>query len=390
MRAWIVGGAPRDLLLGRSALDVDVTVSGDVEMMASEMESRGFGRAVVLSAKRPRVCRVAGRREIDLVQLDGPSIIEDLARRDFTVNAVAIDLETGEWIDPFGGLSDLANSTLALVRARNMADDPLRAFRSARFVATHSFAPDRATERAARAVAPRLRHVAPERIRAELAKLLEARRASAAFLWAAKRALLSPALGIAASPGRWLAVARALASLDRPWIKRLPPQRRRRLRLALIAGRLRLPPPRAKRWLLALRHSREEASNVATLLTLVREAGAAGTKRDEWRWVRDAGPDFSDALRLATVLDPRQRDRARRLAARASRRRRGPVVSGSDVLLWLAIAPGPQVGQLLEELQIDILRGKVRSRPEARQWLVNQRDAKLESSPKSQEARGNH
>ncbi len=367
--AWIVGGAPRDLLLERPALDIDVTLSGDVESIAKAMESQGFGTAVEISSKPPRVFRVAGRREMDLVELDGASIAEDLARRDFTVNAIAIDLASGEWLDPFRGLSDVKRRRLTLVRERNVAQDPLRAFRAARFLATHGLTPDRATAEVCRASAPRLGLVAPERIRTELAKMLEAERPSAAFLWAARRGLLSPALGLPASRVRWEGVGRALASLDRPWVRRLPAQRRRHLRLASIAWRLGLSAARAASWLRNRRNSREEAGKVARLLTLIRQAGDARTLRSQWRWVRDAGEQCGDAARLLACLDPRMRPRARKLATLASRRRPSPAISGSDVLAWLGVPPGPLVGRFLQELEIERLSGTVKTRSEARRWL---------------------
>ena len=71
----------------------------------------GFGRAVFLSRDRPgpRVFRVAGKRPLDLAELEGGSIEADLARRDFTANAVALALPGGQLLDPFGGIADIAN-----------------------------------------------------------------------------------------------------------------------------------------------------------------------------------------------------------------------------------------------------------------------------------------
>ena len=90
-RVWIVGGALRDLALGRDAPEVDVAVDGDARAIAEEMESRGHGRAVFLSGDRtPRVFRVAGRRRtVDVAEIEGGSIETDLGRRDFTANAMA-------------------------------------------------------------------------------------------------------------------------------------------------------------------------------------------------------------------------------------------------------------------------------------------------------------
>jgi poly(A) polymerase len=171
-RVWIVGGAARDLLLARGVPEVDAAVSGNAEAIARAMESAGFGRAVALSPAAPRVFRVAGRREVDLAEIEGASIEEDLARRDFTVNAMAFDLTARKWIDPFGGLADLSAGRLRQVAPSNLAEDPLRVLRAARFIATHGLRPDADTSRAARRVAPALATVAAERLRAEWIKIL--------------------------------------------------------------------------------------------------------------------------------------------------------------------------------------------------------------------------
>src|SRR5262249_37507106 len=90
--AWIVGGALRDRLLGLPLPEVDAAVSGDAEAIAGDLERAGHGRAVFLSRDRPgpRVFRVAGERPLDVAELEGGSIETDLARRDFTVNAMAL------------------------------------------------------------------------------------------------------------------------------------------------------------------------------------------------------------------------------------------------------------------------------------------------------------
>jgi tRNA nucleotidyltransferase (CCA-adding enzyme) len=199
IRVWLVGGAPRDRLLGRPGLDADFAVSRDAEGLALALEERGFGTAVPISESRPRVYRAAGRTPIDLAELEGDSVEQDLARRDFTANAIAIDLETGAWIDPFGGAADIARRRLRLVRESNLAEDPLRAFRAARLYATHRLVPDERTRKACVAVAPRLETVAAERIQAELSKMLEADRVAVPFRWARRAGLLSPGLGLPAT-----------------------------------------------------------------------------------------------------------------------------------------------------------------------------------------------
>ncbi len=224
-RVWIVGGAARDLQLDRAVPEVDAAVSGDAPSLAQAMESAGLGRAVPLSLDPPRVFRVAGKRAVDLAEIAGGSIEEDLKRRDFTVNAMAFDLATRQWLDPFGGLEDLAAGRLRAVSARNLAEDPLRVLRAARFLATHGLVPDPETARACRRVAPRLAGVAAERIRAEWIKVLEARRAAPALRWASRARLLRPALRVGEAAARSL--ARSAALFDAPALREEQPESRR-------------------------------------------------------------------------------------------------------------------------------------------------------------------
>ncbi|MGH9368750.1 MAG: hypothetical protein ACRD3M_13875, partial [Thermoanaerobaculia bacterium] len=371
--AWIVGGAPRDGLLGWSAPDVDVAVAGDVERLARELQARGFGTAVAISEGSPRVFRVAGRLALDLAELEGDSIEEDLARRDFTANAIAIELATGKWIDPFDGARDLCRRRLRLVRESNLEEDPLRAFRAARFYATHGLCPDRQTRQACLAVAPRLAEAAAERVQAELSRMLEAPRVGPAFRWARRAGLLSPALGIAAAPAGWDRAARILSRLDAA-AARLPAARRRLLRLAAIGAGLRMSPAEAARWLRRRRHSRPEAGAAASLIELSGRAARAREPGGRWAWIHDAGPLAQDALALLEASDPRQAPLAIGLRRLLARRRRRPQVTGADLLGWLALPPGPRVGELLRQVRIEILRGAVRTRGQARHFLLGKQN----------------
>ncbi len=368
---WIVGGAVRDAVLNLPVKDVDVSVLRDVEDLAKALEEERLGRAVLLSRSAPRVFRLAGRREMDLVDLEGASIERDLARRDFTANALAVDLLSGECLDPYGGLADLSRGRLRLLSADNLREDPLRLFRASRFIATHGLLPDRETRLACRRYAAKLRQVAPERIAAELTKILEAPRVAPALAWAATANLLGPALAVPGPAGGWKGFARRLAVLDSPAVRRRPSRRRFLIRLSILAATFGLSSRRAAKWLRERRHSRETAGEVSGLLNLLALARAARGDLAQWRWVRDAGPLWRDTLTLLVLLDPGERPRARRLAALASRARRTPRVRGGEIVRWIGLAPGPRVGALLRELEVEILRGKVRSRPEARKWVKN-------------------
>ncbi|HEY1434328.1 MAG TPA: hypothetical protein VGG65_03075 [Thermoanaerobaculia bacterium] len=373
--AWIVGGALRDRLLGRSTPEIDAAVSHDAEGLAADLERAGLGRAVFLSRDRPgpRVFRIAGRRPLDVAEIEGGGIETDLRRRDFTVNALALALGSGEVLDPFGGLEDIRGRRLRLVRAENLAEDPLRILRAARLYATLELVPEPAVLAASRRVADLFADAAPERISGELSKLLASPRAAPALGWAARAGILPAALGRVLSPPRAAALARALAVLDDPGIRRLPPDRRRRLRLGLLAVRLGLSPATTRAWLQDRRWSRVESQEAASLCGLVAVARGIRSRRDAWRWVLEAGGLAVDAAALlARSGRAADRRRARSLRSLARAPRRLVAVDGRDIQRWLDLAAGPRVGELLEAARVAAAMGEVSNRREARHWLIGQ------------------
>jgi putative nucleotidyltransferase with HDIG domain len=181
--AWLVGGTVRDRLLGRASTDYDLAVRGDAQGVARRLGAAARGHVFALS-EMFGAWRVVSRDrttpwQVDVSPLNGGTIEEDLGRRDFTINALAEPLGGGELIDPFGGREDLRAGRLVVVRPEAFAEDPLRALRLARLACELSLAVQAETAAAARAQAPRLSDVAPERIFAELKRIIAAERAPA-------------------------------------------------------------------------------------------------------------------------------------------------------------------------------------------------------------------
>jgi poly(A) polymerase len=176
-RAWVVGGTVRDELLGRPVVDVDLAVAGDAERAARALAAEVRGPVFRLSEAFGawRVIDRAAGKTYDLAPLQGDTIEADLAKRDFTVNAMARELHGGgELIDPHGGGNDLEARVLRVVGPHAYELDPLRPLRLARLAAELGFAPDAESERLTREAAPRVTAAAPERTFAELRRLLVA------------------------------------------------------------------------------------------------------------------------------------------------------------------------------------------------------------------------
>jgi tRNA nucleotidyltransferase (CCA-adding enzyme) len=187
---YLVGGAVRDLLLGRDRADVDLMVEGDAAALAAELggansEHDRFG-TVKVDVEGHEVDIVGARTETYEkpgalpVVTPATHIEEDLARRDFTINTMAIPLQ-GEprLIDPHGGKQDLEQGLLRVLHDRSFVDDPTRAIRAARYASRFGFRLEPKTEELLRAAD--LTTVSADRRRAELERLAAEANACAGF-----------------------------------------------------------------------------------------------------------------------------------------------------------------------------------------------------------------
>jgi tRNA nucleotidyltransferase (CCA-adding enzyme) len=356
VRLFLVGGVVRDLLLRRPVKDVDLVVEGDAagfaRALAAALGGRAraherFGTAVVELSDGGRLDVAAARRETyhgpgALPRVQTAHIEEDLARRDFTINAMALDLAAAarpRLFDPFGGRRDLERRTLRFLHPRSPFDDPTRAFRAVRYANRLGFriAPD-----AGRAIRAALRSgafgaVSGDRLRRELELLFaEPNRDQAARRLAG--------LGLAAALGARLPATRA--ALER--VRRAE---------RLLAGW-----PEAGGWLIFLLAWASD-----------RPAPAFGRMADRLALQGDAGRAVrgwpATRRRLALLRRPRRRSAIRRLleglspeetgalsaclprrvAARLLEVARRPVrltIGGRD-LLAAGVPAGPAVGRAL-------------------------------------------
>jgi putative nucleotidyltransferase with HDIG domain len=175
-RAWLVGGAVRDRLLARPTDDLDLALDGDAGDAARELRQATGGAAFPLSEAFGgwRVVGPDRDWQVDVLPLAGGDLASDLAARDFTANAMAEPLAGGDVIDPHGGLPDLQARRLRVVAPTAIEADPVRAIRAVRLAVELRWTIEPDTLRAVRAHAPQLTRVAPERVFAELKRVVGA------------------------------------------------------------------------------------------------------------------------------------------------------------------------------------------------------------------------
>ena len=172
--AYIIGGSIRDLLLGRAPADYDIAVEGNPEEFAKKTAANTAGHMVELGKADQRIFRVVfGPHIFDIAAINGVDIKEDLKKRDFTINAMAYALSSGEIIDCRGGLQDLVDRKIRMVSKKIFNKDPIRLLRAYRMSACLEFEIEQQTVFAIRDEAELIKNSAGERIRIELFKILE-------------------------------------------------------------------------------------------------------------------------------------------------------------------------------------------------------------------------
>lgn len=366
--AYAVGGCVRDSLLGQTPHDWDLCTSATPEQV---LELFGKAHCIPTGLQHGTVTVKHGGElyEITTFRTEGaysdgrhpdhvafvPDVKEDLARRDFTINAMAYNAEEG-LIDPFGGQNDLA---VGIVRAvgepqRRFEEDALRILRLYRFAARFRFAIDPATGQAARALCRHLDCVSEERIAEELSRLLAAP-APGAYLEAEVLAVIFPELDAAELPES----RRILDALE-PGMEHVP------VRLAALLCPLGEAGARA-----ALRRLKCSNALTGTVATLVREAaagmpGAALTLTARRFLSRYDLATITDLTVLCSAQHPEQaeafaalqQEAARLVETNACCRINQLAVNGRD-LMDAGVRPGPGLRRVLDALLEQVLTGQL-------------------------------
>lgn len=371
--AYLVGGTVRDILLGRPGFDVDVAVEGDAIAVAERVAAAlggtvrthgRFGTAVVRHGAGERLDLVTARTESyaapgALPTVAAGSIEDDLARRDFTVNAMAVSLarvDFGRLVDPFSGRSDLEAKRIRVLHERSFVDDPTRIFRAIRYENRLGFRMDETTLGLARASVDGggIGRLSGARVREELVALLDEADVGHSLERVAELGVgraLHPQL---AADAETAALVRRLSALRDELAPEIP-----RWRLALAALTRRIPPEEGARWLESLKLRRRDVEQISAAIVRGPELAAQLSSGDpspaEIVAAADRGAPDAPLFALGLAESEPLRKYFRRL--RGVRLE----VTGSD-LAELGLDESPRVGEVLAELRRKKLNGDVDGR----------------------------
>lgn len=368
-RLFLVGGAMRDLVLGENLASADLDFTTDalpeeikqiVEPVASSLWTQGEKFGTIGCVIGGRGCEITTHRK-EAYDHDsrkpavvfGKNIAEDLARRDFTINAIAVELPEGALADPFEGVSALGERVLAtpLSAEESFSDDPLRMLRAARFAAQFTLTPTEEVVAAMSEMGERLEIVSAERITDEIEKLLLLEDPTAAFGLLAGTGLSDRVFGERFAD-RATATGKRLAQLPR----------RLEMRLAGLAIEASLP--EALRFSKSvLRKADSVCRDAESLLQMLGSAGSqTGLSEESINLVREWQVHASsskallrDARKLAEAVAGErglssQHEAFEKLYQENDIASLKVPVSGSEIMEHLQLSPGPLVGEAIAYL----------------------------------------
>jgi len=391
MPAYLVGGWVRDRILNRQGkyLDLDFVMperAVETAQMISRKYKAGF---VVLDAER-QIARVVFKEgTADFAQQMGSSLEADLGRRDFCMNAIAMEchqligdrslvigdrLSAAEYIDPFDGTGDLKAKRIRMVAPENLADDPLRILRGYRQAAQLGFEIENLTRQVLIKFAPRLKSVAAERVRTELGYLLSISNGS-----------------------QWMIAAISDRVLD-DWLPTQHLNLDRFTKIENAISRLLLKYPNLQLFFNKQLSGDRHALVIVKLAALTNSATALellGLSRAEQRWlvgILRYLPQFTTLLGSASLKNQYKffqptleffpaiaalalaSDYDFKAISTWLERWLNPddaiayppsLITGDDLRQDLGIAPSPKIGELLESVKIAQVEGKIQTKEEA-------------------------
>ncbi|MBD2530743.1 CCA tRNA nucleotidyltransferase [Nostoc flagelliforme FACHB-838] len=404
--AYMVGGAVRDAILGRTReyLDLDFVIPSKAVKVARAIAHHYKAGFVLLDAERQIARVVFPHATADFAQQEGDSLEVDLHRRDFTVNAIAYNPHTQEIIDPLQGYADLQQGILRMVSPANLEADPLRLMRGYRQAAQLGFTIEPTTQAAICSLASHISKVAAERVRVEIGYLLSNSQGTPWITSAWEDGLLAPFFKNATRENllKLAAVDTAAALLTQNW-QQLGAQLQKYVRdsikttwlgIAKLACLVNPDPELAEIELQKLTYSRAEIRGVTTALKLLPQFQVVDMSlREQYFLFHDADIVFPATAVLAVALnnlvEAMSGDKPLHSVVAITEETKAmicqvlaplinrylnpddlvahptPLVNGKELIIALDIPASPIIGQLLREVGVAQAEGKISTATEA-------------------------
>jgi poly(A) polymerase len=412
---FLVGGPVRDLLLGRTSADLDFTTDARPPQIKRLLQQAGADSIFAIGEKFGTIGGVFGDHVVEITTYRaeeyepgsrkpkvefGDSLAGDLSRRDFTINAIALNLATGELVDPFGGQDDLQARQVRAVGLPEdrFVEDPLRLIRGVRFAVQLGFEIEPATRRAIAGTADALATISRERVAQEMAKILTSRLAGLGIRLLTDLGLMQHVIPevlamrgmtqdasyhhkdvfehtvqvVDQSPprlvARWAALLHDIAK---------PRTRTIEGGIVHFYGHDHLGEKMARKILQGLRLDRETIERVGKLVAMHQRANSY---EDDWtdgavrRFIREADDVLEDLLDLSSAdVTSKRQERIRAADARVSALRQrietiraeedveklASPLDGNELMALFGGSPGPWIKQVKDRLLAAVLDGEL-------------------------------
>ncbi|MDJ0662825.1 MAG: CCA tRNA nucleotidyltransferase [Crocosphaera sp.] len=395
--AYLVGGSVRDFLLNaeRDYLDLDFVLPELVIETAKKIANKYNAGFVVLDAERKIARVVFEEGTVDFAQQEGETIEKDLRRRDFTINAIAYNFHQQKLIDPLNGLEDLQTKTIKMIRVENLQDDPLRLLRAYRQAAQLNFIIEAKTRKKIAQLSSLITKVAAERVQTELNYLLKISRGSKWLIAIEKDGLLKYCFSAIDHNNLKLlksideTIELLLNWLNKDEFNRLfKVNKNQDIYDSLLVQRSRLTclvsnnTEVAKKELIHLKYSNQD---IKAVINVLKSLNALETKynnlnlRELYFFFLELG-DYFPIFALVSLAKNINNDLILNLIyhyldPQSKLAHPIPLITGHDLINQLNIKPSPQLGQLLTEVIIAQVEGKVSTKQEAlkfaQDYIVN-------------------
>lgn len=363
--AYLIGGSVRDALLNREKVpwDLDFILPKKAIATAKRIANLYHGGFVILDEEREIARVVFAQGTLDLARQEGSTLVMDLNRRDFTINAIAYNLQRQQLVDPLGGLIDLQQGIIRMVSTQNLEDDPLRLLRAYRQAAQLNFDLEKNTRTAISDRAWLLKTIAGERVQAELNYIFKE-----------------------AAGNKWLKLAVEdgvlqfwLPNINQAKLEQLEPLERgieycskfdfdlsELTILAKLATLVDYDPTIAEAELTQLKYARTQIKAVVKTvkyLPQLQQMKEQMTLREQYFWFLSVKEIFPILIARAiatevalAIIEPLVK---RYLNPKDPVAHPQCLVTGNDLICQLNLKPSPIIGKLLTEIQIAQIESKI-------------------------------